>query len=821
LKLLFVFLVSLLILSGAIGSETVRADYCTGGTKGDVFCPACGGQLPCASNSGWYCVNTTADSRCTGLNSSQCAADTSTSSPVCGTQGVKCISCRWEIVVVPTNTPVPTSTPIPGNAFCGNCDNFTCALRTTTQCASLGYSTAACTGNCSAPTPTPASTNGTVQGIKVMMPANVGGAPGSTQTVSVSGSTSSNAQPYFITATAGNHTASVTVPNGGYGVGYTSCNTANNIQCAVANDPQGYHAANPIVGSSTGNIWVPSGGFNDLWWHYYPPPTGSISGPLCLNAGVAGTYTLARSAVTGGSTQAVYYAPSGTQAWTAVGATAGYSMNVTIATPGTYDIVTNVNGAYADRCTGNPAVPADWGNCGTSDIVTVPVVALPAAPASPPSLAPQTCFGSGGATGQVIVSGASATNRLYRATNAAKTTDLTYFGTASPYTDISPICGLTYYYFLRATNSCGGTADSTVVSTVIKCNPVTPLAPIAGTGQINKIIVSGLNAGDTLYRPVTPNWITGPLPNNNSYDDITNLVCATPPTTFYQYSVTRSYGSGGNICTVSSPLSNQGSCLGFLQFFSASGNVTARGTINNANANTATPPATDIGGVALGNNIVNWNVTPYKVITTMAANSTTFTSLYEHAVAKAGASLTTLAPSTTNINNLVVLSSGPAVDGAAYVDVWPASGSVTLQAAALGAVQKLVLMVHGNVTIMGNITAGGAVQGGGFVLLASGNITVSNTIGVASDPVPVGRAAELQGIYIAGGTFFDTDDGNLNQTLTLKVEGSVIGLTGVSLNRRSATASYPKDYFVFRPDFVVNLPTGLKVGNKVFQELAP
>jgi hypothetical protein len=67
-------------------------------------------------------------------------------------------SCTYTPPSAPNPTatpPPPTATPVTGSAWCGNCDNFTCALRTTTQCGNLGYSTAGCTGNCSAPTATP------------------------------------------------------------------------------------------------------------------------------------------------------------------------------------------------------------------------------------------------------------------------------------------------------------------------------------------------------------------------------------------------------------------------------------------------------------------------------------------------------------------------------------------------------------------------------------------------------------------------------------------------------------------------------------------
>ncbi|MBI2628200.1 MAG: hypothetical protein HYW71_02075, partial [Candidatus Niyogibacteria bacterium] len=47
---------------------------------------------------------------------------------------------------------------------------------------------------------------------------------------------------------------------------YTLCYSTQ-TNCGAANDPNGYHSAAPIPGSSV-SIVVPAGGYADLWWHF-------------------------------------------------------------------------------------------------------------------------------------------------------------------------------------------------------------------------------------------------------------------------------------------------------------------------------------------------------------------------------------------------------------------------------------------------------------------------------------------------------------------------------------------------------------------------
>jgi hypothetical protein len=108
--------------------------------------------------------------------------------------------------------------------------------------------------------------------------------PAKSQIASLPGYGSANSSPYwFNNVSAGNQTVSVTVPLG-YSVVSTSC--INRIGChtdACANgfplcpvgDARGCDAscggAAVSQAGTTRTVFVPAGGYNDLWWHYTPP----------------------------------------------------------------------------------------------------------------------------------------------------------------------------------------------------------------------------------------------------------------------------------------------------------------------------------------------------------------------------------------------------------------------------------------------------------------------------------------------------------------------------------------------------------------------
>jgi len=105
---------------------------------------------------------------------------------------------------------------------------------------------------------------GTIQGYKLLMPGNQNTTPASTQTVTISGWGSTTSQPYAVGALFGNRTVSVSVP-----AGYTVCSSLclNDVSC---------HGSCNGAGSSR-TFDVPPGGFADLWWHYTPPASPTLT----------------------------------------------------------------------------------------------------------------------------------------------------------------------------------------------------------------------------------------------------------------------------------------------------------------------------------------------------------------------------------------------------------------------------------------------------------------------------------------------------------------------------------------------------------------
>ncbi|MEK7599206.1 MAG: hypothetical protein AAB474_02005 [Patescibacteria group bacterium] len=141
------------------------------------------------------------------------------------------------------------------------------------------------------PTQPPSGPPGIIQGFKLKMPGNLAATPPGGETVRLDGGSPTAANPYFFTGvSAGTHTVSVSVPSG-WSAGYTLCYSTQ-TNCGAANDPNNYHGASPISGSSV-SVSVPSGGFADLWWHYtlstsetppQIPPADSTSPPKTLPA---------------------------------------------------------------------------------------------------------------------------------------------------------------------------------------------------------------------------------------------------------------------------------------------------------------------------------------------------------------------------------------------------------------------------------------------------------------------------------------------------------------------------------------------------------
>ena len=157
---------------------------------------------------------------------------------------------------------------------------------------------------------------------------------------------------------------------------------------------------------------------------------------------------------------------------------------------------------------------------------------------------------------------------------------------------------------------------------------------------------------------------------------------------------------------------------------------------------------------------------------------------------------------------------GPTVE----VGLVKRAGDVTLSGNIDVGSRKVIMLVDGNVTINGNVNL--TDDQGFLAVIAGGNITVDAAVGEATyqSISPPGYAnPHLEGIFYAQGTFDTGTVGGAGTDRQLRVDGTVIGMNGVSL-RRNVSGVYPAEYFNFRPDLTVTLnQVGLR--RKTTQEM--
>lgn len=143
-------------------------------------------------------------------------------------------------------------------------------------------------------------------------------------------------------------------------------------------------------------------------------------------------------------------------------------------------------------------------------------------------------------------------------------------------------------------------------------------------------------------------------------------------------------------------------------------------------------------------------------------------------------------------------SSGP-VNGRAY---YAGSSQAINTAWHIPSGQKTVIFVNGDLDINENIT----VDKGGFLaIIVNGTIEVGNTVGNA---LPTDLTPNVEGVYIADR--IQIDGGLAGGDKKFVGAGTFVGWSGITLNRSfddtttNDTAS--SEFFIFRPDFVQNVP---------------
>lgn len=151
------------------------------------------------------------------------------------------------------------------------------------------------------------------------------------------------------------------------------------------------------------------------------------------------------------------------------------------------------------------------------------------------------------------------------------------------------------------------------------------------------------------------------------------------------------------------------------------------------------------------------------------------------------------------------LSTGPLSTVRDFYFTRPAGGTTTITSNwTVGASNSYVIFVDGDLTIDADIT----VANGGFLaFIVSGDVHVAPGV------------ANVAGIFVIDGLYDTQAD-----STQLTTQGTVVTWTGVSLNRDlggAANISNPAEKFVYRPDFLVNMPENMKTFILNWQEVAP
>lgn len=140
----------------------------------------------------------------------------------------------------------------------------------------------------------------------------------------------------------------------------------------------------------------------------------------------------------------------------------------------------------------------------------------------------------------------------------------------------------------------------------------------------------------------------------------------------------------------------------------------------------------------------------------------------------------------------------------------------------VGSSESIVIFVDGDLTINNTISV---AQGGFLAFIVDGSITFASSI-CQSDPESI--SARVAGVFIADGTLTVAGDGNGDCKFV--AEGIFAAHSGINLNRDfrdgATTADFlnarnPVEVFIYRPDFVRNIPARMTRPFYQWQEVAP
>lgn len=158
------------------------------------------------------------------------------------------------------------------------------------------------------------------------------------------------------------------------------------------------------------------------------------------------------------------------------------------------------------------------------------------------------------------------------------------------------------------------------------------------------------------------------------------------------------------------------------------------------------------------------------------------------------------------------------------------SGTLTLtEQWNIAAGENVIIFVDGDLIIADNSNVNTLItveDGGFFALIVSGDITIHENVGndTFADTTP-----NLEGVYIADGTITTASRGSAAGGDDRFVgAGSFIGWTGVNLERDFSSdadtsrllnsQTTPSELFIYRPDFVKNIPEAMMSPRYIWQE---
>ncbi len=136
-------------------------------------------------------------------------------------------------------------------------------------------------------------------------------------------------------------------------------------------------------------------------------------------------------------------------------------------------------------------------------------------------------------------------------------------------------------------------------------------------------------------------------------------------------------------------------------------------------------------------------------------------------------------------------------------------------ALSLGSKKVVVLAASANVNISDTVNF---TKGSGFFLIVAGKDSLGNKGDINIDPALGGNAYDLEGIYVASGSFSTGVS-----ALPLRMRGSVAGYDSVTLQRDlgGSNLTTPAEYFEYAPDLSLLFPSVLGTRRINWKEVAP